>query len=50
MRPGWRLLYLATLFYVGVIVAILAFCVAVCLVRLAFAAVWPRSPLSRPVR
>jgi hypothetical protein len=41
MRISWRFLYLATLFYVGVVVAIVAFCVMLCLIRLAWVAVRP---------
>jgi hypothetical protein len=40
MRIGWRLVYLATLFYIGVVIAILAFCVALCLARLAWDSLW----------
>jgi len=41
MRIGWRLIYLATLFYIGVVIAILALYVALCLIRLAWIAVRP---------
>jgi len=40
MRIGSRLIYLATLFYVGVVVAIVALCIAFCLIRLAWEAMW----------
>jgi hypothetical protein len=40
MRIGWRLLYLATLFYLGVVIAIVAVYIALCLTRLAWDAIW----------
>jgi hypothetical protein len=40
MRIGWLFIYLATLFYIGVVVAIVALYVAFCLVRLAWDEIW----------
>ena len=40
MRIGWRLLYLATLFYVGIVIAIVTLCIAFRLMRLAWEEIW----------